>query len=692
MNVIREYLVRLGFTTDEPSFRKAEGVISLMERSVNSRASGIAKYLLEAQGAILGAATSISAAILGTVDKVAMADQGYRLLGQSMLMTTESARKMDLVTKGLGASMEQIVWDPELHRRAEIMSADIDRLAGALGPGFEDKMRGIRDLRFELSRLEIAAKFLGMQFASRLFDKLLPGEAGDKIQRFVDWFERKIPELADKLSDYAVPALKTTWQMLTALWEAAKAAGTAFTNIIGLLSGDTSIMGASFSFENMAKAIQHVGEWMVKFFGWITHAEELLGHFASATALALTGKFAEAGEELKAGLKNLTPGSGAVLGSVAGSIIGGASGAAAGTVAGPLGMVIGGVSGATLGAVKGAAIGAGAGFAREAIVPDETLAPSKPTESVPPVLSASRPSVLETAPQIIDVKPSPIERAPEIEPESRRAVPSAERPASSAQAMVMGRGAGVDRDLVERLATAITRFEGNKPNSVSRRHNNPGNLRSWGNYPVVGGYAQFPDWETGMNALRKQIRLLIDRNLSLYEFFGGQRDSSGNVIRGGYPGYAPAKDKNHPDVYASTVGKWLDIDPSKPLRDIGQGEGARQQSKTPPAAIDKSADAPWYKQFPAWLTSMFDDSKKNDTASATPDPAAAALARLQAPIVPPPQYNSSEHNVSVDLGGIYITQPGADAHQIRRAVADGVRDGLQKQTQWDLTQLSPTFG
>src|SRR6516225_11045126 len=103
-------------------------------------------------------------------------------------------------------------------------------------------------------------------------------------------------------------------------------------------------------------------------------------------------------------------------------------------------------------------------------------------------------------------------------------------------------------DVVTSLAGAIQRFEGWSPGSVSYRNNNPGNLRSGPG--MIGtdanGYAVFPDYQTGWNALLNQVQLNIDRGLTLNEFFAGKP--------GVYAGYAPAADANQPYGYAATVG------------------------------------------------------------------------------------------------------------------------------------------
>lgn len=122
-------------------------------------------------------------------------------------------------------------------------------------------------------------------------------------------------------------------------------------------------------------------------------------------------------------------------------------------------------------------------------------------------------------------------------------------------------------DLVDKIAEAIARMEGYfQPGSLAQRNNNPGNLRSWGSRPIVGGYAKFETPEEGWAALKQQIRRNIDRGLNLLEFFSGKP--------GVYAGYSPAADRNDPVNYARFVARQAGIDVTTPLKDL-LGGGAQ---------------------------------------------------------------------------------------------------------------------
>lgn len=112
--------------------------------------------------------------------------------------------------------------------------------------------------------------------------------------------------------------------------------------------------------------------------------------------------------------------------------------------------------------------------------------------------------------------------------------------------------------LVDAISQAIAQMEGyNTAGSLAQRNNNPGNLRSWGSWPVVNGYVQFPDASTGWQALAVQVSKNVNRGLTLQEFFGGKS--------GVYSGYSPGTDGNHPVQYAQFVSTQVGIPVNVPI-------------------------------------------------------------------------------------------------------------------------------
>jgi len=118
------------------------------------------------------------------------------------------------------------------------------------------------------------------------------------------------------------------------------------------------------------------------------------------------------------------------------------------------------------------------------------------------------------------------------------------------------------------LAAAITRMEGSCSAPGVCRNNNPGNLRAYAaGQPVDSrGIRIFPDYQSGYDALLTQERVNISKGLTVDEFFGGKP--------GVYPGYAPAADRNNPNVYAGNVSSWLGIPRDVPLSQLVGGSSA----------------------------------------------------------------------------------------------------------------------
>lgn len=122
------------------------------------------------------------------------------------------------------------------------------------------------------------------------------------------------------------------------------------------------------------------------------------------------------------------------------------------------------------------------------------------------------------------------------------------------------------RPKLDTMASAISMFEGNAPDSRATRNNNPGNLKfaeQPGAEKDKDGFAVFRTSQDGMNALKAQIRVAVDGKsnvfnpeMTLHEFF--QK-------------YAPAKDKNHPLAYAQFVAQRMGTTSNTKLKDIFYG-------------------------------------------------------------------------------------------------------------------------
>ena len=299
IETIRSYLVSLGFDVSSPELAKFEGALKTAGSAVEANTFSIAKSLVTWQTAIIGGFAAVGAAALGLADNVAMADQRWRLMGLHMLLSQDAAKSLDISMKALGATMAEIAWDPELHARFLQLQADQATYQKELGGSFEGQMRAIRDLRFELMRLQVGLQYLGMAFISSLFGKfgLTIEDVQKKLESVNVWFQQNLPGIAESLSTILLPVLRDAWEVIQALGPAFREAGVAFLNLVGFVSNDQSIQGTTITFQKFGQAIQDASHFLRDISIAITEAFTAVMHLISGLALLASGNWKGANAE-----------------------------------------------------------------------------------------------------------------------------------------------------------------------------------------------------------------------------------------------------------------------------------------------------------------------------------------------------------------------------------------------------------
>lgn len=354
-NYIEEYLLKLGATVDQSGMQKffqaLHGATTVSETS----AKAIAGAFFKAQTEIVAGFAALGTATVGLIEKVAMADQQYRLFALHMYMSKDAARNLKVAMDALGEPLENLTWDRELRERTRQLIED--QRAMAPDGDFDAQMKKVRDIRFEFTRMEVEGQYLAMHVVNDFMRALGfgPNELLNKLRQFNDWVTHNLPEISNKIVTLFLPVWKDMELVFSATGKALAATSVAFTNFIGLITGDHSIMGTKFDLEKLAGAVVHVANGFAIFASAIANVEELLAHLVSAIALVASGDFSGAGTELKAAFHSIT--AGAVGGVMGGAAAGMLAGGAAGSIAGPVGTLVGGAGGAVMGAFVGSNIG-----------------------------------------------------------------------------------------------------------------------------------------------------------------------------------------------------------------------------------------------------------------------------------------------------------------------------------------------
>jgi len=346
-NILDSYLVALGFSVDQPQLLKFKSSLVAAEGFVTSSTGGIVADFLKFEAAGIGAFAAVGFGAIGFIEKLAMTDQQMRLFGMRSFMTTQQARAVQTSLDVLGASLDDVAWDKELHGRFMTLIDDQKQLSAMLGPQYEKQMMDVRDVWFQLQRLEVKGEYFGMKFAGDLLKKLGFGDGDilNSLMKLNDFVLKNMPQWSDELSNDFLPVLHDFWDIMKGIKAVGEEAALEFTNLVGVFSGDDSIEGATFDFHKFSKALGIVAHFLAVIVEDMLKVERIAVRFAPVIAGIVGGGAAGTGIGAMAGIE------GGPLGMLAG-------GAAGGTI----GSIVGGIGGlAVMGAEESGRYGAGGG-------------------------------------------------------------------------------------------------------------------------------------------------------------------------------------------------------------------------------------------------------------------------------------------------------------------------------------------
>jgi len=215
--------------------------------------------LVKWQAAATSAFAAVASAAVAMVDKVAIADQEYRLFGLTMYMNADAAKKLKITLDALGQPLGMVAWDKELSDRAERLDELQDKMQGALErEGFEENMKKARELRFQVSELEVDFMYLKDAIVSGLIKAFGPqiDVLIAKLQQFNTWFSEHLPEIRDKINKYLIPILKDAWRVLKDTVELLGILADTFSDVVNTLA-DGSVDEGMSRWEKFALAIEH---------------------------------------------------------------------------------------------------------------------------------------------------------------------------------------------------------------------------------------------------------------------------------------------------------------------------------------------------------------------------------------------------------------------------------------------------
>lgn len=221
LDVIKSYLVSLGFSVNNTEYEKAKRVIEDMTKTVATHTGLMSSNYVKAAGIVVGSIETVNAAIAGMLYKVSQADLGYQKLALRMYLADSAAKQLKITTDAIGESLDDIAWLPELRGRYQQLmreSQGMETPGGAAG-----QLRYLRDIRFEFQRLRVEGVYAMQWIAYHMFT-LNRGEAKDMRQWLDDMnnkIQKNMPVWTAKVAGFLqvfVALARDLWRLATDLY------------------------------------------------------------------------------------------------------------------------------------------------------------------------------------------------------------------------------------------------------------------------------------------------------------------------------------------------------------------------------------------------------------------------------------------------------------------------------------------
>lgn len=189
-DILKEYLVRLGFQVDTTAQAKIKQALREIENQLDRLSMNKSvKVLTHGMLAYAGAIGTVVVATGAMMSKVASADMEYQKLALRMHMTKDAAKAVTIAQKELNASFEEIAWIPELREQYK----ELRDLVRATSPD-DSSLKTIRGIMFEFTKMKVIVG-QGIQWIvyhlSNMFGGSLEGTR-KKLSDFTKWLKDNI--------------------------------------------------------------------------------------------------------------------------------------------------------------------------------------------------------------------------------------------------------------------------------------------------------------------------------------------------------------------------------------------------------------------------------------------------------------------------------------------------------------------
>lgn len=172
IEIIKSYLVALGFTVDKKSSDDATRAIDGAGETVKKFAGGAVKNFAIAGVAVASFAATALVGLSKFVAGLADADIKNEMLARSMWTSEANAKAFDSTLKAMGVSLQDLYLSPTLMSQFKALRSEANDLQAP--SDYKEKMKLIQSVTFEFKRMKLEAGY-ALQWIGYYFIKYMSG-------------------------------------------------------------------------------------------------------------------------------------------------------------------------------------------------------------------------------------------------------------------------------------------------------------------------------------------------------------------------------------------------------------------------------------------------------------------------------------------------------------------------------------
>jgi hypothetical protein len=221
LDVIKEYLVSLGFKTDDSSLNTAKKAMKSAEDSVGSFSNSSVKNFAKAATAVVSFVATANLALGKFLVSLGQSDLQTEMFARRMWMFKDAAKAYQASIDALGVSIDDLYLSPELMDKFFELNKQAREMA-VPAEEYNKQMQGVRDITFQFQRLKLEGMY-ALQWIGYYLTKYLAGPLGDTkdwLTKVNDEIQKDMPEWTKKVAmvaSWVVRLGKAAWSVRSGL-------------------------------------------------------------------------------------------------------------------------------------------------------------------------------------------------------------------------------------------------------------------------------------------------------------------------------------------------------------------------------------------------------------------------------------------------------------------------------------------